>query len=117
MKKTDRPSEYFLGMILRAYDKARKNEYGAHVTPSKIWNYVVMECLANRDFVTPFAWDTSTAKKKNRIRDIAECLKQGLVPGLELALDERGHEIVVEGEKWLSHPRWQSRLTELSRTG
>ena len=94
MKKTDRPSEYFLGAILRAYDTAQAE--GRQVTPSALWDYVVMECLRRGDFVTMFRWDTSTAKNKNRIRDIAECLERGLVPGLRLGRDDRGRVFFLQ---------------------
>lgn len=94
MKKTDRPSEAFLGAVLRAYYVARGR--GGRVTPAGIWDHVVMECLHKGDFVTIFRWDTSTAKNKNRIRDIAECLERGYVPGLRLGRDERGRETVEE---------------------
>lgn len=94
MKKSDQPSEYFLGAILRAYDKAVEAERGP-ITPSTLWDYIVMECLRTRDgFKTMFRWDTSTAKSKNRIRDIAECFERGLVPGLQLTYDERGRQVV-----------------------
>jgi len=50
---------------------------------SKLWDYVVMECLRRHDgFKTMFAWDT--AKNKNRIRDIGECIERGYVPGLQV---------------------------------
>lgn len=83
MKKTDKPSEYFIGAILRGFDKAESG--GGQVTCSKIWDYIVMECLGRRDgFMLMFAWDTSTAKSKNRIKDIMECIERGYVPGLRL---------------------------------
>ena len=82
MKNSDKPSEYFVGAILRAFDKAKAE--GKPVTCSKIWDYVVMECLHKHDFETMFAWDTSKAKNKNRIRDIMECIERGHVPDLQL---------------------------------
>ena len=89
------PSESFLGAILRGYDtEAARGE----VTASGIWNRVVMECLAARDFVTMFAWDERAAQqKRNRIADIAECIRQGYVPGLRLEKNAKGREIVVGG--------------------
>ena len=83
MKKTDKPSAYFVGAILRSFDKAEAERDGP-VTCSQIWDYVVMECLHGGDFKTMFAWDTSTARNKNRIRDIMECIERGHVPRLRL---------------------------------
>jgi hypothetical protein len=90
MKKSDRPSEHFIGAILRGFDKAQAED--KPVTCSAIWDYVVMECLRRHDgFKTIFAWDTSTAQNKNRIRDIMECIEHGHVPGLRLnRLQSRG---------------------------
>ena len=73
MKKSDRPSEYFVGAILRGFNKAEAERDGP-VTCSQVWDYVVMECLHRGDFESMFAWDTSKAKNKNRIRDIMECV-------------------------------------------
>jgi len=95
MKKSDRPSQYFIGAILRGFDRA-ENE-GKPVTCSSIWDYVVMECLRRHDgFKTMFAWDTSTAQNKNRIRDIMECIERSHVPGLRLRLEPMGRGIFVE---------------------
>ena len=96
MKKTDKPSEYFVGAILRGFDKAEAERDGP-VTCSAIWDYVVMECLRRHDgFKTMFAWDTSTAQNKNRIGDIMECIERGHVPGLRLRLEPMGRGIFVE---------------------
>ena len=88
MKKTDKPSEYFIGAILRGFDRSEAERDGP-VTCSQIWDYVVMECLHKQDFVTMFAWDTSTAKNKNRIGDIMECIRRGHAPGLRLVEEGR----------------------------
>jgi hypothetical protein len=88
MKKSDKPSEYFVGAILRGFDRAEAERDGP-VTCSQIWDYVVMECLHKQDFETMFTWDTSKAKNKNRIRDIMETIRRGLVPGLRLVVDDR----------------------------
>lgn len=88
MKKSDKPSEYFIGAILRGFNRAEAERDGP-VTCSSIWDYVVMECLHKGDFETMFAWDTSTAKNKNRIRDIMECIERGHVPGLRLRTQGR----------------------------
>lgn len=96
MKKNDRPSEYFLGAILRAYDKA-KAERRPPVTPSILWDYIVMECLrAPGGFTTMFQWDTSKAKDINRIGTIIECFERDLVPGLQATRDSKGR-LIIEG--------------------
>jgi len=75
----DRPSEYYIGAILRGYDKAC--EQHDQVTPSDIWDNVVMECLHSQSgFRTMFAWDRR--KRVNRVGDILEVVEAGLVPGL-----------------------------------
>lgn len=95
MKKSDKPSEYFMGAILRAYDKAERE--GGPVTCSKLWDYMVMECFyAPGGFKTMFSWDTSNAKNKNRIRDISETIGRHMGNMLCLKYDDRGHEIVVK---------------------
>jgi len=94
MKKTDKPSQHFLGAILRGYDaEAKKN---GKVTCSGIWDHVVIECLREHAFETMFEWDTSKAKNINRIGTIAECIERGHVPTLSLAKNERGREVVVK---------------------
>lgn len=83
MKKRDKPSDYFVGAILRAFNRAQA-ERGT-VTCSKLWDYVVMECFRRRDgFKIMFEWDTSKAQSKNRIHTIAECIRRGHVPGLQV---------------------------------
>ena len=97
MKKADRPSEHFKGAILRAYDKAKTG--GRPVTCSALWDYIVMECLRRRDgFTTMFEWDTSKAKSINRIGTIRETIERFMGGLLRLERDEKGREIVVEGE-------------------
>jgi hypothetical protein len=88
-----KPSQYFLGAILRGYDaEAERGE----VTASGIWNRVVMECLAAKDFLTMFAWDERAAQqKRNRIADIAEAIQQGYVPGLRLEKNGKRREVVT----------------------
>ena len=88
----DRPSEYYLGAILRGYDKAC--EQHDQVTPSEIWDNVVVECLRSQGgFRTMFAWDRR--KSVNRVSDILEVIEAGLVPGLR---SERlnGKAVIVE---------------------
>ncbi len=88
-----KPSEYFLGAILRGYDKSVAERGSASC--ADIWNYVCMECLRRTEgFLIMFEWDARKGNI-NRIGTIADCIKAGLVPGLELEQDERGRERVV----------------------
>ena len=88
----DKPSEYYLGAILRAYDRAKKE--GGQPTPSKLWDYVVMECLrSSGGFRTMFAWDRR--KSVNRVGDIMEVIEAGWVPGVRLEQQD-GKAVVVE---------------------
>ncbi len=92
MLKNARPSEYFIGAILRAYDKEKQN--GRPITCSALLDHIVIECLRSVDgFRTMFAWDESKAQKINRIGTIAETIRRGFVPGLALSYDSR--EIVT----------------------
>ena len=92
MKKGDKPSEYFMGAILRGYDAEAK--ISKPVTCSGIWDHVVMECLRRQGgFEIMFEWDTSKAQSINRIGTIQECIKRGHVPGLRLRAD--GNKLVV----------------------
>jgi len=89
-----KPSEYFLGAILRGYDKEKAT--GSEVTCSAIWNHVCRECIQRPGaFLTMFEWDTRKGKQ-NRISTIADCIRAGLVPGLKLEVNEKGYERVVE---------------------
>ncbi len=93
MKKTDRPSQHFVGAILRGYDKESKN---SEVTCSGIWDHIVMECFGRSGaFEAMFEWDTSKAQNTNRIGTIAECIQRGRVPGLRLDYNAKSREIVV----------------------
>jgi hypothetical protein len=92
----DKPSEYFLGAILRAYDNARQQHPGKEIAPAHLWDYVVMECLRSPGgFTTMFQW--STRKNANRIGDIMDAIGAGLVPGLVLGENKRGQKIVIDG--------------------
>ena len=92
-KHRDKPSENYLGAILRGFDKA-KQERG-EVTPSKIWDYVVMECFRTQGgFRTMFAWDSR--KSVNRVGDILQVIEAGFVPGLRLVRENGKKAIVVE---------------------
>ena len=85
-KHRDQPSEHYLGAILRAYDKAKKE--GGQPTPSKLWDYVVMECLhSSGGFRTMFAWDRR--KNVNRVGDIMEVIEASFVPGLRIEYEGR----------------------------
>ena len=93
MKKSDRPSELFIGAIQRGYDQAVREQ--KPVTCSKIWDYVVIECLRLPDgFTVMFKWDTSEARRINRIGTIQECIQRGYVPGLSLWAT--GNKLIVE---------------------
>ena len=94
MKKTDKPSQHFLGAILRGYDAEVKK--AGEVTCASIWDHVVIECMRERNFAVMFEWDTSKAQNINRIGTIAECIERGHVPTLSLAKNERGREVVVK---------------------
>ena len=88
----DRPSEHYLGAILRAYYKAKAE--GKPPTPSKLWDYVTMECLrTSGGFRTMFAWDRR--KSVNRVGDILEVIEAGLVLGLRIER-QNGKAVVVE---------------------
>jgi len=90
-KHRNRPSENYLGAILRGYDKAKQE--GKEVTPSKIWDYVAMECLRTQGgFCTMFAWDSR--KSVNRVGDILEVIEAELVPGLRLVRENSKVQVV-----------------------
>lgn len=79
MLKNAKPSEHFIGAILRAYDKATDDP----ITCSELWDHIIMECFqTSKGFVTMFEWDESKAKSKNRIHTIHETIRRGHVPGL-----------------------------------
>ena len=89
------PSDLFLRSILRGYRTEAEN--GKIVTPSAIWDHIVILCLRTPGgFPLLFEWDKSKAKNINRIGTIRQCIAEGLVPGLELVRDEKGREIVRE---------------------
>jgi len=93
MRKDAKPSERFLGAILRGFNAEERT--GKAVTCSGIWDRVVMECLQEQGgFTTMFAWDTSQAMSINRIGTIRECIERGLVPGLRLLAQGRGLIVV-----------------------
>ena len=94
MLKNARPSEYFIGAILRAYDREQQRGQRA-VTCSALWDHIVIECLRTRGgFDAMFAWDQSKARSINRIGTITEAIQRGFVPGLALDRDARGRETV-----------------------
>jgi hypothetical protein len=80
------PSNLFLDAISHGFDT--EEHRGRLVTCSGIWDRVCME-----GFLRMFERDAS-AGKQNRMAMIAGCIKDGLVPGLELYLDDTGHEFV-----------------------
>ena len=93
----DKPSEYYLGAILRAFDHAKEKHFRVMpgpITPSELWDNVVMECLRSQGgFRTMFAWDNR--KSVNRVGDILEVIEAGFVPGLRIER-ENGKPVVVE---------------------
>ena len=112
MLKNARPSEFWLGVILRAYDAAKTHQREP-VTVSDIWAFACMEGVRERSFETMFLWDESKAQHKNRVKTVAETIADGWVPGLCLARDERGREYVAEVAERASDqqpPAWQDRL-------
>lgn len=90
----DKPSDYFLGAILRGYDK--EAAAGREVTPSAIWGHICMECITGQrgSFMAMFAWDTSKARNINRIGTIRDTIAAGHVPGLRLGTNAKGREVV-----------------------
>ncbi len=96
MKKSDRPSEFFVDMIRYGYDQAALESIP--VTCSAIWDHVLTK-YRQMSFSHPslFEWDTSEAQHINRIGTIQECIKRGYVPGLRLSfLPGQGHKLIVE---------------------
>jgi len=98
------PSQLFLDTIHEMYHQ----EAGAggiwspitEVTVAGIWNQIVSMGLRKvRPFGEVFAWDPrNDGQKRNRIADIAEAIRQGYVPGMRLAMNAKGREIVVHDE-------------------
>ena len=92
----DRPSEYYLGAILRAFDRAKEKHFQAvpgPITPSELWDNVVMECLRSQGgFRMMFEWDRRN--NVNRVGDILEVIEAGLVPGLRIER-QNGKAVVV----------------------
>ncbi len=94
----NRPSDYFLGAILRGFDVEART--GNPVTPSAIWSRICMEAIRQPGaFEALFAWDTRKASQ-NRIGTIMDCLERRLVPGLALKLgpQKRGMIVVQTGD-------------------
>ena len=78
MKKGDRPSEYFLGTILRAYGRAM--DEGVPATPERLWSYICLEAVHERGaFEAMFEWD-SRKGRQNRIGTIIDVIGEGWVP-------------------------------------
>jgi hypothetical protein len=92
------PSQLFLDTIHAAYHLAQGQ---GEITPAAIWDHVVGICLRGpHGFGGMFAWDVNRMpnSKRNRIADIADVICQGYLPGMRLALNAKGREIVVHGE-------------------
>jgi hypothetical protein len=92
------PSQLFLDSIHAAYHLAQGQ---GEITPSAIWDHVVGICLRRHIFPDMFAWDVrlKANQKRNRIADIAEAIEQGYVPGMRLAMNAKGRQIVVHEEE------------------
>lgn len=96
MKKNDRPSEHFIGAILRAYDTEKATGQNP-IRPAHLWDRVVIECLHTpHGFEVMFQWDTSKAQNINRIGTIMDCIERGYVPGLKLVTNAKGWIAVEE---------------------
>jgi hypothetical protein len=102
------PSQLFLDTIHAAYHlEALAFPHDAAYAPGQrpvtvagIWDQIVrMGLMKVRPFGELFAWDTRRNARlvRNRIADIAEAIRQGYVPGLRLAMNAKGREIVVHG--------------------
>jgi len=91
----NQPSEMFLSAIMDGYlAEALGSD---NVTPSAIWDHVCMACIRRSDgFREMFAWDVGRSQNVNRIGTITDCIKAGLVPGLVLAMNAKGRQIVKE---------------------
>jgi hypothetical protein len=98
------PSKLFCDAILAGYQiEATAEDIWRpmpDVTVSGIWNQIVRAGLQKaRSFEAVFAWDVrcQPSQRRNRIADIAEAIRQGYVPGLRLATNAKGREIVTDG--------------------
>jgi hypothetical protein len=90
------PSELFLTGIQRAYNRACR--FNARVTCGDLWSQVISECtVVWGGLAKMFEWDDPHRPNdhRNRVKLIADCIIQGLVPGLALTKDARGRETVV----------------------
>lgn len=88
------PSEHFLSAIRRGYDAEARTGNPA-ITASAIWDRIVMEAVPIRgEFERLFEWD-GRKNSVNRIGTIRDCISGGYVPGLRLALDAKGREVVL----------------------
>lgn len=86
-----RPSTIYLGVVLRAYLKARDTD----PTIQGVWNEVCKECILRGSFERVFAWQTS--KKRNDLRVMARIIQEGWIPvdGEHiLAMAEDGQNII-----------------------
>jgi hypothetical protein len=92
----DKPSEHFLGTVLRGY--FAEAHLGKPVTPSGIWDRMCMEAIMiPGEFTHLMEWDSRKASQ-NRIKTIMEVIEGGYLPGLRLAKHARGGAIVVPVE-------------------
>ena len=90
-----KPSDYFLGAILRGYEKEAAEHPDKAATCSGIWDQVCMECIQKSGaFAEMFAWDTRKGHH-NRIGTIMETIEAGLVPSLRLDRTTHGGKPIV----------------------
>jgi len=93
------PSQLFLDSIHASFHLAQGQ---GEVTPADIWDHVVGICLRRtHTFAEMFQWDLrcKPSSKRNRIADIAEAISQGYVPGMRLAMNARGRQVVIHEEQ------------------
>lgn len=94
MKSMVKPSEQCLGLIADAFEECVRADGFAN--PARIWTHFIMLCFNRKlRFDEVFAWDERKAgQTRNRIKLVADCIRDGLVPGLTLDRDAKGREIV-----------------------
>ena len=92
-KLTCEPSELFLAAIVQAYADLAAQQ--SEVTPSNLWDSVVIQCLrCSGGFRRMFAWDMTKAPH-NRIGTITQVIERGYIPWLTLGRNERGRVVVL----------------------
>lgn len=94
MKSTAKPSQQCLDLIEDAFEQCLTSDGFAN--PARIWTHFVMLCFNRKlRFDSVFAWDSRReGQTRNRIKMVADCIRDGLVPCLVLDRDAKGREIV-----------------------